>query len=472
MSIQTKLAVILHCDVVGSTDLVTKDERLAHERIQDAFKRLSETISAHGGTTHELRGDALLAEFDRASDAVTAALAFQHSNSAFNQNLMDDVKPDTRIGIALGEVVIADSTLTGIGVVLAQRLEQLAGVNKVVIQGAIKEAMPHRLPFEYEFLGEQSLKGFKEPVRAFAVKLIEGESLLAPEATKTSASEIGLADQSPVQYCSSRDGVSIAHAKVGGGFPLVFAGAWMTHLEEDWSNPANRPYISQLAKDFTIIRYDQRGNGMSDWDNVDISFDKMVDDLEVVIDFYQFEKVAIFGASQAAAVSIAYSLKYPERVSKLILFGGYPRGRCQREDPESAAESKALVTLIRQSWGRDNPLIRQTMTSLFMPDATQEEAAWFNEFQKTCGPGENIAKFREIFDDINIVHLLKDVSVPTLVAHCVGDSVAPLSEGKLLASRIPGAKFVTFNSRSHMLFENAPEFPRLIHSIIDFLKAS
>lgn len=112
------------------------------------------------------------------------------------------------------------------------------------------------------------------------------------------------------------------------------------------------------------------------------------------------------------------------------------------------------------------------MTSLFMPDATQEEAAWFNEFQKTCGPGENIAKFREIFDDINIAHLLKDVSVPTLVAHCVGDSVAPLSEGKLLASRIPGAKFVTFNSRSHMLFENEPEFPRLIHSIIDFLKAS
>jgi pimeloyl-ACP methyl ester carboxylesterase len=208
---------------------------------------------------------------------------------------------------------------------------------------------------------------------------------------------------------------------------------------------------------------------MSEWDNVDISFDKMVDDLEAVIDCYQFEKLAIFGASQAAAVSIAYSIKYPDRVSKLILFGGYPRGRCQRNDPESAAESEALVTLIRQSWGRDNPLIRQTMTSLFMPNATQEEVSWFNEFQKTCGPGENIARFREMFDNIDISHLLENVSVPTLVIHCVGDSVAPLSEGKLLASRIPGAKFMTLNSKSHMLLENDPEFPRLLKSVCDFL---
>jgi pimeloyl-ACP methyl ester carboxylesterase len=245
----------------------------------------------------------------------------------------------------------------------------------------------------------------------------------------------------------------------------------MTHLEEDWNNPGWRPYLSHLAKDFTVIRYDQRGNGMSDWDNVDISFDKMVDDLEAVIDCYDHEKIAIFGASQAAAVSIAYTIKYPERVSKLILFGGYPRGRCQRGDPESAAESGALVTLIRQSWGRDNPLIRQTMTSLFMPDATQEENSWFNEFQKTCGPGENIARFREMFDDINIVHMLGDVSVPTLVIHCVGDSVAPLSEGKLLASRIPGAKFVTLNSRNHMVFENDPEWPRLLNSVFNFLKS-
>ncbi len=282
-------------------------------------------------------------------------------------------------------------------------------------------------------------------------------------------SKIGLGDQSPVRYCRSADGVSIAHTMVGEGYPMVVAGSWMTHLEENWNNPGWGHHISHLAKDFTLIMYDQRGNGMSDWDNVDISFDRMVDDLQAVIDIYGNEKVAIFGPSQAAAVSVAYARQRPEKVSHLILYGGYPRGRRQRDDPESFAESEALVTLIRQSWGRDNPAIRQTMTSLFMPDATQQEAAWFNEFQRTCGPAENIARFREIFDDIDISHLLDGVSVPTLVVHCVGDSAAPLSEGKLLASRIPGAKFVTLNSRSHMVFESDLEFPRLLQAIRDFL---
>ena len=129
------------------------------------------------------------------------------------------------------------------------------------------------------------------------------------------------------------------------------------------------------------------------------------------------------------------------------------------------------MTLIRQGWGRDNPAFRQTMTSLFMPEASQQEADWFNEFQKACGPGENIARFREMFDEIDVVDLLDGVNVPTLVIHCVGDAVAPLSEGKLLASRIPNAQFVTLNSKSHMMFENDPEFPRFLQSVLRFLKS-
>ncbi len=472
MSVGTKLAVILHCDVVESTSLVSKDERLAHERIHDAFTRLSDTVTRFGGTTHELRGDALLADFNKASDAVGAALVFQESNTEFNQDLPGDIRPAVRIGIALGEIVIADSTLTGTGVVLAQRLEQLANPGAVVIQGAIREALPSRLPFSYRPLGEQVLKGFDEPTRAFSVELVEGEKISAPESSSSRAGVIGLADQSPVSYCSSADGTSIAYADVGEGPPLIIAGFWMTHLEETWNDPILQPYLSQLAKDFKIIRYDQRGNGMSDWDNVDISFEKMVDDLEAVIDCHDLEKTAILGCSQAAAVSIAYTIRHPDKVSYLILYGGYPRGRCQRGDAETEAESKAIVTLIRQGWGRDNPATRQIMTSLFMPDATQEEANWFNEFQKKCGPAENIAGFREMFDDINVLELLPQLDLPVLVMHSVGDSAAPLSEGKLLASRIPGAKFVTFNSRSHVLSENESDFPRSIQAIREFLKST
>lgn len=287
-----------------------------------------------------------------------------------------------------------------------------------------------------------------------------------------SGAEIGLDVQSPVRYCLSGDRVSIAHAQVGKGKPLVMAGSWMTHLEKDWENPGYGHYLKHLAKDFTIIRYDQRGNGMSDWDDVDISFDTMVGDLKSVIDCYGHKKIALFGASQGASVSIAYTTQHPERVSRLVLYGGYPRGRRRRGNPEAARESEALVTLIQQGWGRENPAFRQTMTSLFMPDATQQENDWFNEFQKACGPGANIARFREMFDEIDVTELLEKISVPTLVITCVGDSVAPLSEGKLLASRIPGAQFVTLNSDNHMILERDPEFPRFLSSVRNFLKSA
>ncbi len=181
-----KLAVILHADVVGSTALVQKNETLAHERIQESFRRFSKTIESYGGTAHELRGDALVAGFGRVSDAICAAIAFQRENSDFNTTLEDDIQPRLRLGIARGEVVIADNTVTGEGVVLAQRLEQIAKPGGVCIQGAAYETVPKRLPFHYETLGEQTLKGFEEPVRAYGITLKAGEAVPAPESVSRS----------------------------------------------------------------------------------------------------------------------------------------------------------------------------------------------------------------------------------------------------------------------------------------------
>ncbi len=164
-----KLAVILHADVVGSTGLVQLDESLAHQRIQGAFQRFSETIANHGGTAHEIRGDALVAEFSRVSDAIGASTDFQAANTTYNEELTGEVRPVIRIGIAMGEVVIADNTITGEGVILAQRLEQLAHPGGVCLQGAAYETVPKHLGFVYENLGEHQLKGFNEPVRVYAV---------------------------------------------------------------------------------------------------------------------------------------------------------------------------------------------------------------------------------------------------------------------------------------------------------------
>ncbi len=183
-----KLAVILHADVVGSTNLVQLNESLAHQRIQSTFNSFSETIVAYGGAAREIRGDALLAEFERVSDAVTSALAFQALNQESNAALDDEIKPQLRIGISLGEVVIADNTITGAGVVLAQRLEQLAEPDGVIVQGSVADTVPTRLPFDFETLGEQMLKGFDQPVRAFVAKLQPGKELPVPEVSVTAKS--------------------------------------------------------------------------------------------------------------------------------------------------------------------------------------------------------------------------------------------------------------------------------------------
>ncbi len=203
MATRVKLAVILHADVVGSTALVHKDERVAHERIQDSFRRFSAIIAAYGGLTHELRGDALVAEFARTSDGVSASLAFQLANMDQNALLTEDIRPEIRIGIALGEVVIADNTVTGPGVVLAQRIEQLAEPGGLCISAAIHEAVPRRLPVELTSLGDQSVKGFDEPVRVYSVNLTAGERIPEPvndvysddTEAKSSTSKLALPDK-------------------------------------------------------------------------------------------------------------------------------------------------------------------------------------------------------------------------------------------------------------------------------------
>ena len=218
-----KLAVILHADVVGSTALVQKNESLAHARIQDAFRRFSSTIEAYSGVTHELRGDALVAEFARASDAVAAGLAFQIENTESNARLEDDLQPRLRIGISLGEVVIADSTVTGAGVVLAQRVEQLAEPGGVCITGAIHEAVPQYLPLEYSDLGKREAKGFEEPVQVYSASVEVGKQVPPPE----SAVSVGAQSRKPKRLWTA-GAISLLVLVVGG---LAWWQPWVPRVE-------------------------------------------------------------------------------------------------------------------------------------------------------------------------------------------------------------------------------------------------
>ena len=257
-----KLAVILHADVVGSTTLVQQNETLAHERIQATFRRFSETIKSYNGIAHELRGDALVAEFERASDAIEAALAYQAANTEINANLEDEIQPKMRIGISLGEVVIADNTITGAGVVLAQRLEQLAEAGGVCIQGAAYETVPQRLPFEYRSLGEQRVKGFEEPVRAYSVSLKPDEEIPGPEPTR--ADSVGIHDRAK----NSRLRVRAMVVVVLAGILLAWWQPWTTSEE---SAPNAQPSIAVLP--FQTLSEDPNQDYFSDGVTNDIITD-------------------------------------------------------------------------------------------------------------------------------------------------------------------------------------------------------
>jgi len=260
--LRRKLAVILHADVVGSTALVQQNETLAHERIQTVFNRFSDTIETYEGVAHELRGDALVAEFERASDAVAAALSYQAANAEFNASLEDDIQPQMRIGISLGEVVIADNTITGAGVVLAQRLEQLAEAGGLCIQGAAYETIPQRLPFNFASLGDQQVKGFDEPVRAYAVTLKTDEEIPAPEPT-TLAMETRQRRARTTRF-------SVAAMTLLVAVVILFAW-WQPWEKTGKSKPGELPSIAVLP--FQILSEDPKQDYFSDGVTNDIITD-------------------------------------------------------------------------------------------------------------------------------------------------------------------------------------------------------
>jgi pimeloyl-ACP methyl ester carboxylesterase len=273
-----------------------------------------------------------------------------------------------------------------------------------------------------------------------------------------------------IRFCTASDEVRIAYATVGEGLPIVKAGNWLNHLDYDWDSPIWSPLLHWLGANWRLVRYDARGNGLSDWDVEDISFDAFIRDLESVVDAAGLEKFALLGISQGCAVSIAYAVRHPERVSRLVLYGGFAQGRRVTGSPDNLAQAEALVTLMRTGWGQANPAFRQVFTSLFVPGGTSQQMDWFNELQRKSTSPENAVRIRLVSDYMDINDLLPQVSVPTLVMHCRDDAVQPFEKGRHLAAAIPGAHFVALEGRNHLILETDPGWNRFKEEITSFLK--
>ena len=273
-----------------------------------------------------------------------------------------------------------------------------------------------------------------------------------------------------IGFCTTPDGTRIAHASVGSGPPILKAANWLTHLEFDWQAPIWGPGFVELSRGRTFIRYDERGNGLSDWEVADISFDAFVEDLEVVADALGLERFPLLGISQGAAVSVEYAARHPERVSGLILVSGYTTGWRIHASVEEQERREAVLALTRVGWGTNNPAHRHIFSSTFMPDAPQEDLAWFDEFQRLTTSPENAARFQDAFGFIDVRHRLGDVHAPTIVFHAREDQRIPLGQGQDMAAGIRGAEFVALDSKNHILVASEPALQEFTERTALFLE--
>ena len=273
-----------------------------------------------------------------------------------------------------------------------------------------------------------------------------------------------------VRFCTAQDGVRIAYAIAGEGPPLVRAANFISHLEYDWQSPVWEHHLRLLAENHTLIRYDERGTGLSNWNAADLSFEAWVSDLEAVVDAAGLDRLPLYAMSQAGTVAVAYAARHPEKVSHLILLGAYARGWLNRGlSEEQLEEEKLLIAMMKIGWGRDNPAFRQFFTVALMPEGSKEQMDSLSELMRLSAEPEVAAQLEQEMHRTDVQDLASMITVPTLVLHARRDEGVPFDEGKLLASLIPNALFVALESRNHILIESEPAWQRFRSELRKFL---
>jgi class 3 adenylate cyclase/pimeloyl-ACP methyl ester carboxylesterase len=476
--VDRRLAAIWAGDIAGYSRLMGVDEEGTLRRLKAHRKELVDPkITEHRGRIVKTTGDGMLVEFVSVVDAVRCAVDIQRGMAVRNANVPADKRVEFRIGINVGDIIIDGNDIFGDGVNIAARLETLCEPGGICISRAANDQIRDKLSLAFADLGEQTVKNISRAVGVFGLASKEIEALPEPELARPVADQPTVDTQrsephyeQEIQFCQTRDGVQLAYSRMGNGPPLVKTGNWMTHLEFDFESPIWQHLYRELSRDHRLIRYDARGNGLSDRNVQDVSFESFVGDLEVVVDAAGLNRFALLGISQGCAVSIAYAVRHPERVTHLLLFGGYAVGWAKRS--RSAAEKEqdaAMLTLMRLGWGQENPTFRQLFTSQFIPGGSKAQADWFNELQRISTSPEDAVRNLIANGDTDVTALLAQVSVPTLVMHSHGDARVPFDLGRRLAAGIPGARFVPLASGNHLILEDEPAFPRFLQEIRTFI---
>jgi DNA-binding winged helix-turn-helix (wHTH) protein/pimeloyl-ACP methyl ester carboxylesterase len=321
-------------------------------------------------------------------------------------------------------------------------------------------------------LGEQdSGEPFIETVPRVGYRFVAPVTFPTPRLMGRRAEDREFSTRQQIRFCVTPDNVRLAYATVGSGPPIVRVANCFNHLDFEWGSPIWRHWVRDLARGHSILRYDGRGNGLSQRDVDNFSLDAWVQDLETVVDAAGLDTFALMGHSQGSSVAIAYAVRHPEHVSHLVLCGAYSRGACYRESGEVLEARRALETLVDLNFGKSNPSFFHFVTSFYIPETTTpEEQEWFKNLQLISVSSRNLVQFMRACDEINIRDLLPQVTVPTIVFHSHGDRVAPPEEGRIVATEIPNARFVPLASGNHLLLADEPAWKVFREELASFLR--
>ena len=463
-STNRRLAAILAADIAGYSRLMGEDEAATVRDLKAHQAVVLPLVGRYGGRIIDTAGDGILAEFPSVINATECAVEIQTIMATRNEAAPESRRMRFRIGINLGDVIHDETRIYGDGINVAARLEGIAEPGGICISRQVFDQVSRSIKADFQALGPRTLKNIAHPVDVFAIAPTDGDA--GPGVTAPNAVDL----RQEIRFCTASDGVQLAYSAIGEGPPLMKTGNWMTHLEYDLESPIWRHLYRELVKDHTLIRYDTRGNGLSDRTVDEISFEAYVSDLEAVVEAAGFPRFALFGISQGCAYSIAYAVRHPERVSHLVLYGGFTVGFMKRaRTPAEQEAQEAMTTLMRVGWGQDNATFRQLFTSQFIPGATKEQADWFNELQRITVSGEMATRTYTAIGETDVAALLPRVSAPTLVLHAREDARVPFEAGRRMAAGIPGARFVALPGRNHLFLETEPAFAQFLEHTRAFL---
>lgn len=455
-----RLAAVMAADMVGYSRLMESDEIDVLKRQKSHRRELIDPeISRHRGRIIKTTGDGIIVAFDSARSAVECALEIQKQMPRREADETEDRRIVYRMGINLGDVIFDDGDIFGDGVNVAARLEALAEPGALCISDIVFQAVGDRIDATFRDLGGQRVKNLSRPIRVWQWTADPAPVRDVPEVSA----------QQRVRFCRSGDGTHLAWAATGAGVPILKAPNWLNHIEYEWGSPVWGDFFAEMSARCHLVRFDQRGNGLSDWDVDDISQDRMIDDMVAVADAAGLEKFGLFGISQGAAFSLRFAARYPERVAFLVLLGGLARGRMVRNDPEAEHFHEAAKSMVAAGWGSPSPQYRHFFTSFYMPDATPEQSANFDEMQRVSTNAHNALRILEMNAHVDSRADARAVTAPTLVTHVSGDMASPISEGRGIAAEVPGAVFVELPGANHIMIRGHAGFDEFFHAFSRFL---